>query len=134
MEKTVPDFCVRSDPLAVKYSARQDPQRPTGHCGNTAMGCYDLLQTLGKGNFATVKQAVHVFSGEQVAVKIIDKTKLDSTGKTHLLQEVRCMKLLQHPNIVRLYEIIDTPSTLYVWPWKVLVGRLIDGLLLRLID
>ncbi|XP_055338875.1 SNF-related serine/threonine-protein kinase-like [Paramacrobiotus metropolitanus] len=91
------------------------------HCRSQAMGCYDLMDTLGRGNFATVKKAVHVFSGEEVAVKIIDKTKLDATGRAHLLQEVRCMRLVQHPNIVRLYEIIDTPTTLF------LVLELADG-------
>ncbi|KAM9701178.1 SNF-related serine/threonine-protein kinase-like, partial [Menidia menidia] len=32
----------------------------------------------------------------------------------HLLQEVRCMRRVQHPNVVRLYEVIDTPSTLHL--------------------
>ncbi|OQV21574.1 SNF-related serine/threonine-protein kinase [Hypsibius exemplaris] len=108
-----------------KQCTIQESVRPAlanhSHGGNTAMGCYDLQQVLGRGNFATVKQAVHVFSGEVVAVKVIDKTKLDANGQTHLLQEVRCMKLLQHPNIVRLFEVIDTPSTLF------LVLELADG-------
>ena len=79
---------------------------------NKAIGCFDILRTLGRGNFAVVKEAVHAFSGEHVAIKIIDKTKLDENGKAQLLQEVRCVKLLQHPNIVRLFEIIDTPHTM----------------------
>ncbi|MGH0130774.1 UNVERIFIED_CONTAM: hypothetical protein FKN15_066303 [Acipenser sinensis] len=49
-----------------------------------------------------------------VAVKVIDKTKLDSMAAGHLLQEVRCMKLVQHPNVVRLYEVIDTQTKLYL--------------------
>lgn len=52
-------------------------------------GLYDLERTLGSGHFATVKLAKHVFSGERVAVKVIDKGKLDKVSKEHLFQEVR---------------------------------------------
>ncbi|XP_059537201.1 SNF-related serine/threonine-protein kinase-like [Myotis daubentonii] len=75
---------------------------------------YDLDKTLGRGHFAVVKLARHVFTGEKVAVKVIDKTKLDTLATGHLFQEVRCMKLVQHPNIVRLYEVIDTQTKLYL--------------------
>lgn len=77
-------------------------------------GLYDLERTLGKGHFAVVKLARHVFTGEKVAVKVIDKSKLDVSAAGQLLQEVRCMKLVQHPNVVRLYEVIDTHSKLYL--------------------
>ncbi|XP_076111884.1 MAP/microtubule affinity-regulating kinase 3-like isoform X2 [Mytilus galloprovincialis] len=77
-------------------------------------GLYDLDKTIGKGHFAVVKLARHVFTGERVAVKVIDKTKLDEISKSHLFQEVRCMKLVQHPNVVRLYEVIDTQTKLYL--------------------
>uniref|UniRef100_A0A673AAR8 non-specific serine/threonine protein kinase n=1 Tax=Sphaeramia orbicularis TaxID=375764 RepID=A0A673AAR8_9TELE len=66
------------------------------------------------GHFAVVKLARHVNTGQLVAVKMIDKTKLDVMATSHLLQEVRCMRLVQHPNVVRLYEVIDTPTTLYL--------------------
>ncbi|CAD7087920.1 unnamed protein product [Hermetia illucens] len=71
-------------------------------------------ETLGSGHFAVVKLARHVFTGEKVAVKVIDKTKLDEVSRAHLFQEVRCMKLVQHPNVVRLYEVIDTQTKLYL--------------------
>jgi len=77
-------------------------------------GLYDMENTIGKGHFAVVKLARHVFTGEKVAVKVIDKTKLDDISKAHLFQEVRCMKLVQHPNVVRLYEVIDTQTKLYL--------------------
>ncbi|KAG5856803.1 hypothetical protein ANANG_G00011760 [Anguilla anguilla] len=91
-----------------------------GYDGKIA-GLYDLDKTLGRGHFAVVKLARHVFTGEKVAVKVIDKTKLDTTATGHLFQEVRCMKLVQHPNIVRLYEVIDTQTKLY------LILELADG-------
>ena len=95
-------------------------------------GLYDLEHTIGKGHYAVVKLARHVFTGEkvrlnkysfllsciccllQVAVKVIDKTKLDPESAADLMQEVRCMKLVQHPHIVRLYEVIDTQTKLFL--------------------
>lgn len=84
------------------------------HYDGKIAGLYDLGDTLGRGHFAVVKLAKHVFTGEQVAVKVIDKTKLDEVSRAHLFQEVRCMKLVQHPNVVRLYEVIDTQTKLYL--------------------
>jgi len=47
-------------------------------------------------------------------VKVIDKTKLDAVSQNALLKEVSCMKLVQHPNVVRLYEVIDTTTKTYL--------------------
>uniref|UniRef100_A0A3Q4GP21 SNF-related serine/threonine-protein kinase n=1 Tax=Neolamprologus brichardi TaxID=32507 RepID=A0A3Q4GP21_NEOBR len=77
-------------------------------------GLYHLGRTLGRGHFAVVKLGRNVNTGQLVAVKMIDKTKLDVMATSHLLQEVRCMRRVQHPNVVRLYEVIDTPTTLYL--------------------
>ena len=77
-------------------------------------GLYDMEKTLGAGHFAVVKSARHVFTGLRVAIKVIDKTKLDEISRTHLYQEVRCMKLVTHPSIIRLYEVIDTQTKLYL--------------------
>ena len=52
--------------------------------------------------------------GLRVAVKVIDKSKLDEVSKAHLYQEVRCMKMVTHPSIIRLYEVIDTQTKLYL--------------------
>lgn len=90
------------------------PKTNNHHYDPKIAGLYDLGDTLGRGHFAVVKLARHVFTGEQVAVKVIDKTKLDDVSRAHLFQEVRCMKLVQHPNVVRLYEVIDTQTKLYL--------------------
>uniref|UniRef100_A0A3B5KQH1 non-specific serine/threonine protein kinase n=1 Tax=Xiphophorus couchianus TaxID=32473 RepID=A0A3B5KQH1_9TELE len=78
------------------------------------VGNYRLLKTIGKGNFAKVKLARHIPTGREVAIKIIDKTQLNPTSLQKLLREVRIMKNLNHPNIVKLFEVIETEKTLYL--------------------
>jgi SNF-related kinase len=93
----------------------QYPKGSSSKCADGKIaGLYDLEETIGKGHYAVVKLARHVFTGEKVAVKVIDKTKLDEISRAHLFQEVRCMKLVQHPHVVRLYEVIDTATKLYL--------------------
>ncbi|KAF7231049.1 MAP/microtubule affinity-regulating kinase 3-like isoform X2 [Nothobranchius furzeri] len=78
------------------------------------VGNYRLLKTIGKGNFAKVKLARHIPTGREVAIKIIDKTQLNPTSLQKLFREVRIMKILNHPNIVKLFEVIETDKTLYL--------------------
>jgi len=78
------------------------------------VGKYKLIKTIGKGNFAKVKLAKHLPTGREVAIKIIDKTQLNQTSLQKLFREVRIMKFLDHPNIVKLYEVIETDKTLYL--------------------
>lgn len=47
---------------------------------------------------------------EKVAIKILDKTKLDERTQRLLLREITSMERLHHPNIIRLYEVIETPT------------------------
>ncbi|XP_055004043.1 MAP/microtubule affinity-regulating kinase 4 isoform X2 [Boleophthalmus pectinirostris] len=78
------------------------------------IGNYRLLKTIGKGNFAKVKLARHILTGREVAIKIIDKTQLNPTSLQKLYREMRIMKTLNHPNIVKLFEVIETEKTLYL--------------------
>ena len=82
---------------------------PTGF-----VGMYDFRGTLGKGHFAVVKLAEHVLSKLRVAVKIIDKNKLQPDELEHLHHEVRVMKLIRHPHIIRLYQVHNTNNKLYL--------------------
>uniref|UniRef100_A0ABK0L3I5 non-specific serine/threonine protein kinase n=1 Tax=Rattus norvegicus TaxID=10116 RepID=A0ABK0L3I5_RAT len=97
----------KSNMLRGRNSATSADEQP--HIGN-----YRLLKTIGKGNFAKVKLARHILTGKEVAVKIIDKTQLNSSSLQKLFREVRIMKVLNHPNIVKLFEVIETEKTLYL--------------------
>lgn len=89
------------------------------------VGPYKLSKTIGKGQFGKVKLAVHQETGEkvqnpkntpliicQVALKIIAKGKLEASTLKMVKREVMIMKLLNHPNIVRLYEVLENEEYL----------------------
>ncbi|XP_037098234.1 MAP/microtubule affinity-regulating kinase 3a isoform X11 [Syngnathus acus] len=97
----------QSSRSGVRSRSSDEPQQP--HVGN-----YRLLKTIGKGNFAKVKLARHILTGREVAIKIIDKTQLNPNSLQKLFREVRIMKILNHPNIVKLFEVIETERTLYL--------------------
>ncbi|KAJ3227058.1 Serine/threonine-protein kinase par-1 [Clydaea vesicula] len=92
------------------------------------IGNYELNEVIGKGNFAVVKLATHVLTNEKVAVKIIDKSKLDKKTAKTIFREVKIMKLLNHPHIVKLYEVIDTPKEIYLIMEHVTGGEIFDYL------
>ncbi|XP_042356567.1 MAP/microtubule affinity-regulating kinase 3a isoform X8 [Plectropomus leopardus] len=101
------EISTRSGRTGVRSRSSEEPQQP--HVGN-----YRLLKTIGKGNFAKVKLARHILTGREVAIKIIDKTQLNPNSLQKLFREVRIMKILNHPNIVKLFEVIETERTLYL--------------------
>jgi serine/threonine-protein kinase NIM1 len=51
---------------------------------------------------------------EKVAIKILDKTKLDQKTQRLLSREISSMERLRHPNIIRLYEVVETLAKLHI--------------------
>ena len=49
-----------------------------------------------------------------MAIKIIDKSKLDKSNLEKVYREVEVLKLLKHPNIIKLYQVMETKSMLYL--------------------
>ncbi|KAJ3019705.1 5-AMP-activated protein kinase, catalytic [Thoreauomyces humboldtii] len=75
------------------------------------VGNYTLLETLGVGSFGKVKLAVHAHTGHKVALKIINRRRIatmDMVGRVK--REIQYLKLLRHPHIIKLYEVITTPT------------------------
>ncbi|XP_041674660.1 serine/threonine-protein kinase MARK2-like isoform X2 [Drosophila eugracilis] len=91
-------------------------------------GVYKIIKTVGKGNFAKVKLAIHVPTDQEVAIKVIDKTKLNTSAREKLYREVKIMKLLNHPNIVKLFQVIESERTLYLVMEYASGGELFDHL------
>lgn len=70
---------------------------------------YIILRTLGKGSFGKVKEAIHVLSGEKIAIKILEKVKIKKEDDlVRIRREINILSKVQHPNIIQLYEVIET--------------------------
>eukprot|EP01134_Creolimax_fragrantissima_P005806 CFRG5806T1 len=92
------------------------------------VGHYALHKTIGKGNFSIVKLGRHCITGEQVAVKLIDKRKLDSASLNKIHREVKILKLLNHAHVVRLYQVMDSKEILYLVMEYAAGGEVFDHL------
>ncbi|CAN1836418.1 CBL-interacting protein kinase 2 [Linum perenne] len=71
------------------------------------MNKYELGKLLGKGNFAKVYHARNIQTGQNVAIKVIDKSKIPA-GMTsdQIKREISVMRLVRHPNVVLLFEVM----------------------------
>lgn len=78
------------------------------------IGFYRLRGDLGSGNFAKVKLGFHCLAKEKVAVKILDKTKLDEKTQRLLSREISSMEKLHHSNVIRIFEVLETLSHIYI--------------------
>lgn len=84
---------------------------------------YDFKGELGRGEFSKVVKAVHKETGEEWAVKCIEKHEIDSS---RLATEVDILRKVDHPHIIQLKEFFDTPDTLYLVMELVTGGELFD--------
>ncbi|KAJ3116515.1 MAP microtubule affinity-regulating kinase 1 [Phlyctochytrium bullatum] len=79
------------------------------------IGNYEIIKTVGEGSFAKVKLAIHRLTNEKVAIKVIDKESLpDEYSLKNIHREAQIMRLLDHPNIIQLYEVMETKKELYL--------------------
>ncbi|KAH7428722.1 hypothetical protein KP509_09G014400 [Ceratopteris richardii] len=80
----------------------------------TRVGKYELGRILGEGSFAKVRFARNVETGQGVAVKIFNKSDVLQRNLFHQIEmEIFIMKLIKHPNIVQLYEVMASKSKIY---------------------
>ncbi|KAJ4720187.1 Non-specific serine/threonine protein kinase [Melia azedarach] len=75
---------------------------------------YELGRMLGQGNFAKVYYARNLKTGQSVAIKAIDKEKVLKVGLIdQTKREVSIMRMVQHPNVMQLYEVMASKSKIY---------------------
>ncbi|RNF05832.1 SNF1-related protein kinase [Trypanosoma rangeli] len=91
-------------------------------------GPYHVGETIGRGTFGKVKLAVHEPTGTQVALKIIPRKVMDQDvrSNTKITREITVLKVLRHPNIVRLYDVVQTTHDIVLFMEYVSGGELFD--------
>lgn len=84
------------------------------HNGAIVMQKYELGRLLGQGTFAKVYHARCVETGQSLAIKVIDKERVRKAGiMDQIKREISAMRLVRHPNVVHLYEVMATKTKIY---------------------
>lgn len=93
----------------------------------TRVGNYELGKTLGEGSFAKVKYAKNIRTGDSVAIKIIDRDRvLRHKMVEQIKREISTMKLIKHPNVLKLIEVMASKTKIYIVLELVNGGELFD--------
>jgi len=102
-------------------SKTETEHRPSG----PQVGGYIFGKTLGQGATGKVKLAKHIATGQLVAIKIVRKDYLDRKPniKQKLQKEITVMKLCDHPNVLKLYDVFELDTHLCVMRISILRGR-----------
>ncbi|XP_020223497.1 CBL-interacting serine/threonine-protein kinase 9 isoform X1 [Cajanus cajan] len=98
------------------------PVRP-----RTRVGRYELGKTIGEGSFARVKFARNVENDSHVAIKILDRNHvLKHKMMEQLQKEISAMKMINHPNVIKIYEVMASKTKIYIVLELVNGGELFD--------
>jgi len=119
-----PNHNIPTSPVTHRGSKQEPPKIPK------SIGLYKLGRTLGEGTYGKVKLGTHMHTGLEVAVKIMRPH--ETNNRAEVEREISVLKLLQHPNIVRLFEVIeDENGRIFLVLELVAGGELFDYIVAR---
>ncbi|KAK4936552.1 Protein kinase [Elasticomyces elasticus] len=108
-------------PSMASPPARQNlSQTPMSESPGTARAMnrlhqYTFVRNIGEGSFGKVKLARHKVTGQEVAMKTINRRKLISRDMAGRIErEIQYLQLLRHPHIIKLYTVITTKTDIYM--------------------
>ncbi|PKA59668.1 CBL-interacting protein kinase 8 [Apostasia shenzhenica] len=91
------------------------------------VGKYEVGRTIGEGTFAKVKFAQNTETGESVAMKVLDRaTIIKHKMADQIKREISIMKLVRHPHVVRLHEVLASRRKIYIILEFITGGELFD--------
>ena len=74
----------------------------------TLIGDYIVKQTIGKGTFSRVKLGINKFTGEKVAIKILDKLKIvEKEDLERIIREMKMLSELDNEHVIKVYQIYE---------------------------
>ncbi|KAK0140240.1 Serine/threonine-protein kinase 33 [Merluccius polli] len=111
--------------MASKHTRANGSERKVPHSRmeeeNNLKTIYNLGRKLGQGSFGVVYEATHLDTKKKWAIKKVNREKAGSHGVILLEREVNILKHVNHPHIIHLKEVFETPMNMY------LVTELCDG-------
>jgi len=87
-------------------------KKATGY--TNLLDIYEVKEKLGNGKFGLVKLGINKHTKEKVAIKIMNKKKMDTSDIELMRTEIEILKICQHPNIIRLYDIFENIDYIYI--------------------
>lgn len=75
---------------------------------------YEIGPKLGNGKFGLVKLAVNKQSGQKLAAKFMSKKEMSNVDLELVRTEIEILKVCQHPNIIRIYDIFENMDSYYI--------------------
>ena len=91
------------------------------------IGSYILFDQIGMGTFSKVTRAVHLITEQIVAVKILEKEKIeDDVDVERIIREIEILKNISHPNIAQMFETYSTVHNIYFMMEFIEGGDLFD--------
>ena len=75
---------------------------------------YEVKQKIGKGKFGLVKSGINKETKKPVAIKIMAKKNMDKSDMELAKVEIDILKIAQHPNIIKLYDVFENENYIYI--------------------
>jgi serine/threonine protein kinase len=75
---------------------------------------FEVREKLGNGNFGLVRLGIHKHTGRKVAIKIMTKKDMDNKDLELVKTEIDILKICQHPNIIKLYDVFENVDYIYI--------------------
>lgn len=89
---------------------------------------YEVLERMGEGAFSVVHKARHIPTGNMVAIKILRKYQMDNVQRQAVLKEAIIMRQLNHPNVVKFGELIESEPYYYIVQELVVGGEIFTAI------
>ncbi|GEQ70206.1 hypothetical protein JCM33374_g3882 [Metschnikowia sp. JCM 33374] len=95
---------------------------------NPRLDNYEFMEKLGEGAFSIVYKARHKRNGTLVAIKVLRKYQMDATQKQAVLKEVIIMRQLDHPNVVKFIEFVETELYFHIVQELIVGGEVFSAI------
>ena len=117
MDRATPTKTKDAKKVPQSYSTSPNPMKDQTEKLSKTKGVaqFKMGDQLGEGSFGVVRLATHILTGERVAVKILERSRIrEQKDKVRIEREIRILKSLNHLNIIKLYSVIETNTTQYL--------------------